>query len=106
MIVTGAKVKCTCGNKVSNMQLFQTHGVFITGIPAFNVSNKQVAEIGMEFGHCAKTNGKCVPNIVGEWHDVKDDVKVNGKPMIVMDSWLACSRQGRIMMQDSGQKNK
>lgn len=106
IIVKGAKLKCSCGNKESNIEMQQSHGVYINGSPALNATDKRVMENILDFGHCKTTNSKCVPSIVGEWNQVKDDVKINGQSVITMDSWLTCSRKGQIKLKASGQKNK
>lgn len=106
LLVKGAILKCTCGSKESPTQLTRCHGVYLTGIPAMTACNKKAMENIMEFGSCKNMKGKqCIPKIVGDWNQPKNDLFINDFSAITVDSWLTCSKGGIIKVRESGQKN-
>jgi hypothetical protein len=106
LLVKGAALKCTCGSKESQTGLLKCNGVYATGIPVLTACNKKVMENIMDFGNCKNPKNKCVPKIVGEWNQAKNDIKINDYFAITTESWLTCSNGGQIKVKESGQNPK
>jgi hypothetical protein len=107
LLVKGAMLNCSCGSKESPTQLAMCHGVYLTGIPAMAACNKKTMENIMEFGNCKNMHGnQCVPQIVGDWNQSKNDLIINDFSAITVDSWITCSKRGIIKVRESGQKIK
>jgi len=119
-ICSTAKIKCSCGDKISTLTVYPDRTVFLTGQPQANVSDHISMYNIAPFGKChtvcypatgsatAANHGKltpmpCVPGTVTEWLRGKDDVLIKGKPALLKSSYCRCQWGGVVTITFDGQ---
>ena len=119
-VCAGAELKCSCGDKNSNLKVVSGHNSEVCGKLIANVMDYQPMTNIQPFGKCQTTNNPqvaaataanhgnlkpqpCVPNIPAPWVKVKDDVEVGKQAALLEGSKLTCAYSGKIEIVDPGQ---
>jgi hypothetical protein len=120
-VVRGAKLRCSCGDQKSQLQIPKEHGIDINDKPQANIMDYQPMVNIQPFGKCksmvnptvkaaTKANhGKlkpmpCVPNITMPWINGKQNVQIDSYPALTNQSTNMCMWCGQITITDDGQK--
>ena len=120
-VCSTARIKCTCGDKISTLTVLPSRTVWLTGEPQANISDHQSMVNIAPFGKChttaypptgsatAANHGKltpmpCVPNTPYAWMNGKNDVIIKGDPALLKSSSCKCVWGGTITITDDGQK--
>lgn len=119
-VCSKAKIKCSCGDKISTLTVFPDRTIWLTGEPQANISDHISMQNIAPFGKChttrypatgsatAANHGKltpmpCVPNTPYPWMGGKDDVILKGQPALLKSSKCKCVWGGTITITDDGQ---
>lgn len=118
-VCSGAKIKCTFGDKISKLTVLPDRTIWLTGQPMANISDHKFVNIA-PFGKChtttypptgaatAANHGKltpmpCVPEVPFPWMGGKNDVLLKGDPALLKTSSCRCRHGGTITITDNGQ---
>lgn len=119
-VCSKAKIKCSCGDKISTLTVLPTRTIWLTGEPQANISDHQSMVNIAPFGKChtvaypptgsatAANHGKltpmpCVPNTPFPWMNGKNDVLLKGDPALLKSSSCKCVWGGTITFTYDGQ---
>jgi hypothetical protein len=119
-VVKGAKLKCSCGDQESCLQIPVDHGVYINDKPQANIMDFKPNLNIKPFGKCrslanptvaaatAANKGRlkkmpCMPVITGPWIGGKEDMYIDNYPALLNKSTNMCMWSGRITISDDGQ---
>lgn len=120
-VCSTAKIKCSCGDKISTLTVYPDRTVYLTGQPQANISDHKSMYNIASFGKChtvcypatgaatAANHGKltpmpCIPNTTIDWMNGKNDVLIKGQPALLKSSICRCLWGGVITITDDGQK--
>ncbi len=119
-VCSKAKIKCSCGDKISTLTVFPDRTIFLTGEPQANIIDHISMRNIAPFGKChttaypatgaatAAAHGKltpmpCVPNTPFPWMGGKNDVLLKGQPALLKSSTCKCVWGGTITITFDGQ---
>lgn len=119
-VCSKAKIKCSCGDKISTLTVFPDRTIWLTGEPQANISDHISMRNIAPFGKChttaypatgsatAANHGTltpmpCVPNTPFPWMGGKDDVILKGYPALLKSSKCKCIWGGTITFTFEGQ---
>ncbi len=119
-VCSGARMRCSYGDKLSTLTVFPDRTIWLTGEPQANIIDHRSMQNVAPFGKCrtlaypptasatAAAHGKltpmpCVPNTPFPWMQGKDDVMLKGQPALLKSSTLQCIYGGRITLTSDGQ---
>lgn len=119
-VTSGAKIKCSCGDKTSSLTVYPDRTVFLTENPMANISDHVSLYHIAPFGKCHTTKYPatgsatsanhgcltpmpCIPGTTSEWINGKNDYIINGKPALLKSSYCRCQWGGIITIVDDGQ---
>lgn len=119
-VCSKAKIKCSCGDKISTLTVFSDRTIWLTGEPQANISDHISMRNIAPFGKChttaypatgsatAAAHGKltpmpCVPNTPFPWMNGKNDVLLKGQPALLKSSLCRCVYGGMITITYDGQ---
>ena len=119
-VCSKAKIKCSCGDKISTLTVYPDRTIWLTGEPQANISDHISMRNIAPFGKChttrypatgsstAANHGKltpmpCVPNTPFSWMGGKDDVVLKGQPALLKSSTCKCIWGGTISFVKDGQ---
>ena len=121
-VCSGAKMKCSFGDKIAQLTVYPDRTVCLTGQPMANISDHtSLYNIG-PFGKChttsfpptgaatAAAHGKltpmpCVPGTNSNWMNGKNDYIIKGDPALLKSSFCRCCYGGVITITDDGQRD-
>ena len=114
MVVDGAKIKCTMGDKSSSLKVTSNSNYKIDGKKAATMSDMMpganlfppVATFGTckPFKAVPPPGCLCTPIPAGPWMKAFSKKKIGGIPAIKGDATLMCTRGGGVIsFEDSGQ---
>lgn len=120
-VCSTAKIKCSCGDKISTLTVLPIRTIWLTGQPQANISDHKPMVNIAPFGRCksliypptaaatAAAHGKlipmpCVPNTPFPWMNGKNDVLLKGQPALLKSSQCRCIWGGTITITFDGQK--
>lgn len=116
-VVKGAKLKCTCGDAESVLDIPRDHGVFINNTAQANAMDCVPMENVKPFGKCsslanptvaaatAAAQGTlqpmpCIPATATPWTGTKTGLLINNSPAVVQSSQLSCAWCGVITVKN------
>lgn len=119
-VCSKAKIKCSCGDKISTLTVFPDRTIWLTGEPQANISDHISMRNIAPFGKChttrypatgsatAANHGKltpmpCIPNTPFAWMGGKDDVLLQNQPALLRSSSCKCAWGGTITFTYDGQ---
>lgn len=119
-VCSKAKIKCSCGDKISTLTVFPDRTIWLTGEPQANISDHISMKNIAPFGRChttaypatgaatAANHGHltpmpCVPNTPFPWMNGKNDVLLKGQPALLKSSSCKCVWGGTITLTYDGQ---
>lgn len=119
-VCSKAKIKCSCGDRISTLTVFPDRTIWLTGEPQANISDHVPMRNIAPFGKChttaypatgaatAAAHGKltpmpCVPNTPFPWMGGKNDVLLQGEPALLRSSQCKCVYGGTITFTYDGQ---
>lgn len=119
-VCSKAKIKCSCGDRISTLTVFPDRTIWLTGQPQANISDHIPMRNIAPFGRChttaypatgaatAAAHGKltpmpCVPNTPFPWMGGKNDVILQGQPALLKSSKCKCIYGGTISFTYDGQ---
>ncbi len=119
-VCSKAKIKCSCGDKISTLTVFPDRTIWLTGEPQANISDHISMRNIAPFGKChttrypatgsatAANHGKltpmpCVPNTPFAWMGGKNDVLLQNQPALLRTSSCKCVWGGTITFTYDGQ---
>lgn len=119
-VCSKAKIKCSCGDKISTLTVFPDRTIWLTGEPQANISDHISMRNIAPFGKChttaypatgaatAANHGHltpmpCVPNTPFPWMNGKNDVLLKGQPALLKSSSCRCVYGGVITFTYDGQ---
>lgn len=119
-VCSKAKIRCSCGDKISTLTVLPSRTIWLTGEPQANISDHKPMVNIAPFGRChttaypptgaatAAAHGKltpmpCVPNTPFLWIEGKDDVILKGHPALLKSSKCKCIFGGTITIIFDGQ---
>lgn len=119
-VCSNAKIKCSCGDKISTLTVLPSRTIWLTGQPQANISDHKPMVNIAPFGRCkslaypptasatAAANGKltpmpCMPNTPFPWMAGKNDVLLKGQPALLKSSSCRCVWGGTITITFDGQ---
>lgn len=119
-VCSKAKIKCSCGDKISTLTVFPDRTIWLTGEPQANISDHISMRNIAPFGKChttaypatgsatAANHGHltpmpCVPNTPFPWMNGKNDVLLKGQPALLNSSSCKCVWGGTITITFDGQ---
>lgn len=119
-VCSKAKIKCSCGDKISTLTVFPDRTIWLTGEPQANISDHISMRNIAPFGKChttvypatgsatAANHGHltpmpCVPNTPFPWMNGKNDVLLKGQPALLKSSSCKCVWGGTITFTYDGQ---
>lgn len=119
-VCSKAKIKCSCGDKISTLTVFPDRTIWLTGEPQANISDHIPMRNIAPFGKCrslaypatasatAAAHGKltpmpCVPGTKFPWMGGKNDVLLKGQPALLKSSRCKCIFGGTITITFDGQ---
>lgn len=119
-VCSKAKIKCSCGDKISTLTVFPDRTIWLTGEPQANISDHISMRNIAPFGKChttaypatgsatAANHGHltpmpCVPNTPFPWMNGKNDVLLKGQPALLKSSSCKCVWGGTITITYDGQ---
>jgi hypothetical protein len=114
MVVEGAKIKCTMGDKSTTLKVTSNNKYIINGKKAATMLDMMpganLFPPVATFGTCKPFKALpppaplCTPIPVGPWQKAYMEMTIGGKPVIKGDACLMCARGGgMITFEDSGQ---
>ena len=121
-VCSGAKMKCSFGDKIAQLTVYPDRTVFLTGQPMANISDHTSLYNIAPFGKChttsfpptgaatAAAHGKltpmpCVPGTNSNWMNGKNDYIIKGDPALLKSSFCRCCYGGVITITDDGQRD-
>lgn len=121
-VCSKAKIKCSCGDKISTLTVFPDRTIWLTGEPQANITDHISMKHIAPFGKChttaypatgsatAANHGRltpmpCVPNTPFPWMGGKNDVLLQGQPALLRSSSCKCIYGGTITFTFDGQTN-
>lgn len=121
-ICSGAKIRCSCGDKISTLTVLPSRTIWLTGTPQANICDHQPMVNIAPFGRChtiaypptgsatAAAHGKltpmpCQPNTPFPWMGGKSDVLLQGSPALLQTSTCRCIWGGTITITFDGQND-
>lgn len=121
-VCSKAKIKCSCGDKISTLTVYPDRTIWLTGEPQANISDHISMRNIAPFGKChttrypatgsatAANHGKltpmpCVPNTPFAWMRGKDDVLLQNQPALLRSSLCKCVWGGTITFTYDGQND-
>jgi len=119
-VCSTARIRCTNGDKISQLTVLPDRTIWLTGQPQANISDHQSMVNIAPFGRChtvaypptgsatAANHGTltpmpCVPNTPFPWMGGKDDVILKGQPALLKSSKCRCAWGGIITITYDGQ---
>jgi hypothetical protein len=102
-VVRGAKMKCSKGSSLPQINLPASHGSYVNGKPVIVKTDRIVGSNIGSFGVCKCTKKPCIPAILSDWMIVKEDTIIDGKPAVTTKSVLICGKGGQIKFVTDGQ---
>lgn len=119
-VCSGARMKCSCGDKISTLTVLPSRTIWLTDEPQANISDHQSMVNIAPFGKChttaypptgsatAANHGRltpmpCVPNTPFPWMSGKNDVILKGDSALLKSSTCKCVWGGTITITDDGQ---
>lgn len=119
-VTSGAKIKCSCGDKISTLTVYPDRTGFLTEKPVANVSDHTSMYNIAPFGKCHTTNYPptgsatsanhgcltpmpCVPGTHSKWQNGKNDYIIKGDAALLKSSYCRCCYGGIITIVDDGQ---
>lgn len=122
-VCSGAKMKCSCGDKIATLTVSPDRTVWLTDQPQANISDHVPLKNIAPFGKChtvafpptgaatAAANGKltpmpCMPNTPFPWMNGKNDYIIKDNAALLKSSVCNCIYGGVITIYDDGQKIK
>ena len=119
-VCSKAKIRCSCGDKISTLTVLHNRTIWLTGRPQANISDHIPLRNIAPFGKChtvafpatgaatAAAHGKltpmpCVPNTPFPWMGGKNDVLLQGLPALLKSSTCRCVYGGTITIEFDGQ---
>lgn len=119
-VTSGAKIKCSCGDKTSTLTVYPDRTGFLTDKPVANVSDHTSMYNIAPFGKChttsypptgsatAANHGSltpmpCVPGTKTKWQNGKNDYIIKGDAALLKSSYCKCCYGGIITIVDDGQ---
>jgi len=119
-VCSKAKIKCSCGDRISTLTVYPDRTIWLTGEPQANISDHISMRNIAPFGKChttvypatgaatAAAHGKltpmpCVPNTPFPWMGGKNDVLLKGQPALLKSSSCRCVYGGTITFTYDGQ---
>lgn len=120
-ICSGAKIQCSCGDKISTLTVLPSRTIWLTGMPQANICDHHpmvnIAPFGLchtiaypPTGSATAAHGKltpmpCRPNTPFPWMDGKNDVLLQGSPALLQTSTCRCIWGGTINIKFDGQND-
>lgn len=121
-VCSGAKIKCSFGDKIAQLTVYPDRTVFLTGQPMANISDHISLYNIAPFGKChttsfpptgaatAAAHGKltpmpCLPGTNSNWMNGKNDYIIKGDPALLKSSFCRCCYGGVITITDDGQRD-
>lgn len=122
-VCSKAKIKCSCGDKISTLTVYPDRTIWLTGEPQANISDHISMRNIAPFGKChttrypatgsatAANHGKltpmpCIPNTPFAWMGGKDDVLLQNQPALLKSSSCKCVWGGTITITFDGQNEQ
>lgn len=122
-VCSKAKIKCSCGDKISTLTVFPDRTIWLTGEPQANISDHISMRNIAPFGKChttrypatgsatAANHGKltpmpCIPNTPFPWMGGKNDVLLQNHPALLKSSTCKCVWGGTISITFDGQNEQ
>lgn len=119
-VTSGAKIKCSCGDKISTLTVYSDRTSFLTEKPVANVSDHTSMYNIAPFGKCHTTSFPptgsatsanhgcltpmpCVPGTHSKWQNGKNDYIIKGDAALLKSSYCRCCYGGIITVVDDGQ---
>lgn len=119
-VCSKAKMKCSYGDQLSELTVYPSRTIWLTGEPQANISDHKPLGNIASFGKChtttypptgsatAANHGKltpmpCVPGTHFPWMGGKNDVLLQGDPALLKNSRLQCIHGGIITLTSDGQ---
>lgn len=102
-VVRGADVTCNMGSKTTQLNLPESHGIYVNEKPVLVDTDTAVGVNIMPFGKCRNRRSGCKPALAPCWKDVKDDALIKGRPGLITRSILSCTLGGKITIKTDGQ---
>lgn len=119
-VCSKARIRCSCGDRISTLTVFPDRTVWLTGQPQGNISDHIPMRNIAPFGRChtvafpatgsatAANHGHltpmpCVPNTPFPWMGGKNDVLIKGQPALLKSSTCRCVYGGVISFTFDGQ---
>lgn len=119
-VCSTAKIKCSCGDRISTLTVFPDRTIYLTGKPQANIRDHVSLKNIAPFGKCNTTSYPptgsatssnhghltpmpCVPNTPYCWMRGKNDVLLKGAPALLKTSTLKCIYGGTISITYDGQ---
>lgn len=119
-VTSKAILKCSFGDKTSELTVYSDRTVFLTDKPMANISDYISLYNIAPFGKChttrypstgaatAANHGRltpmpCVPGTETDWINGKDDYIIKGNPALLKSSYCRCKWGGVITIMDDGQ---
>lgn len=119
-VCSKAKIKCSCGDKISTLTVYPDRTIWLTGEPQANISDHISMRNIAPFGKChttrypatgsatAANHGKltpmpCIPNTPFPWMGGKSDVLLQNQPALLKSSTCKCVWGGTISITFDGQ---
>jgi hypothetical protein len=119
-VTAGARLRCSCGQAESVLQVPVDHKSLINNKPEGNIMDFQPGTNVQSFGLCSCRQNPsvtkataanhnrlkpmpCVPATVNPWQNGKNDFLVENYPALLTSSCLRCKWGGVISIVDCGQ---
>lgn len=119
-VTSGAKIKCSFGDRMSTLTVYPDRTGFLTEKPVANVSDHTSMYNIAPFGKCHTTNYPptgsatsanhgcltpmpCVPGTHSKWQNGKNDYIIKGDAALLKSSYCRCCYGGIITIVDDGQ---
>lgn len=119
-VCSKAKIKCSCGDKISTLTVYPDRTIWLTGEPQANISDHISKRNIAPFGKChtvkypatgsatTANHGKltpmpCIPNTPFPWMGGKEDVLLQNQPALLKSSSCKCVWGGTITFTYDGQ---
>lgn len=112
-ICSGAKIKCSCGDKKSSLQVYSDRTVNLTSEPMANEEDYQANKHIFPFGKCssqaypptaqAQQPMPCNPGTIFRWCQCNYEFMVRNHAALTSDSFCLCQWGGTITFVDDGQ---
>ena len=104
-VVEGATLTCTLGTIQNQLQIPDSHGIYINGIKRANVADHVGGVNIMSFGPCRRAfpPPPCIMATIMKWVKGKEDALINDEPALQNISLNLCACGGVISIVDDGQ---